>query len=412
MLFYVLISSLSAAFAKDENVLMTEVFEIVVNPPMFNWTYEGKPDQFVYQPSLLNAPDLPSWINYIFSREHHCGFLFGVPPNENNAKIQLEVIALNRKNYETRHEHINIHVSEKLNPAKYQVHIKIDNLDVDNMFEVERMESLKDIFRKVLWKDSQSDLYVTFLSSAITLGARKPLNPSEGEGVVLRLGSQAPFSSELTELQEEVRPLWKTYPCPRDFKRTKVERLFRNSGFHMDWCSFRLVDDNNSLHQAGTNEKLLNSVENDYEDKWETVMKSEVPQRSYLHEFLFTILVPMFVMILLALVLSIILCFHHEGIKDPESEVFFYNLYHICIDYYRSKRLEDAPSTEINQYATIHRATQSLRSLSNNREMTLSPDPMLLSRSHTNSPQSTINRGVHCRPNPPPYVRPKFKPDL
>ncbi|KAJ3626766.1 hypothetical protein MTP99_017238 [Tenebrio molitor] len=96
-------------------------------------------------------------------------------------------------------------------------------------------------------------------------------------------------------------------------------------------------------------------------------------------------------MIFLALVLSIILCFHHEGI---------------------SKRMEDAPQTEINQYATIHRATQSLRSLSNNREMTLSPDPALLPRSHTNSPTSTINRGVHCRPNPPPYIRPKFKPDL
>lgn len=74
--------------------------------------------------------------------------------------------------------------------------------------------------------------------------------------------------------------------------------------------------------------------------------------------------------------------------------------------------MEDAPQTEINQYATIHRATQSLRSLSNNREMTLSPDPALLPRSHTNSPTSTINRGVHCRPNPPPYIRPKFKPDL
>jgi alpha-sarcoglycan len=66
--------------------------------------------------------------------------------------------------------------------------------------------------------------------------------------VVLRLGSQAPFSPELTELQEEVRPLWKaSYPCPRDFKRTKVERLFRNSGFHMDWCSFRLVCTQNQL---------------------------------------------------------------------------------------------------------------------------------------------------------------------
>lgn len=182
LVFPLIFSFLSVVFAKNENVLMTEVFEIVVNPPLFNWTYEGKSDQFVYQPSLLNAPDLPSWINYVFSPQHHCRYLFGVPPSQNNANIQLEVIALNRKTYETRHEHINIHVSEKLNPARYEVHMKIDNLNVDNMFEVERMESLKDIFRKVLWKDSENDLYVTFLSSAIKLGARKPLNPTEGEG--------------------------------------------------------------------------------------------------------------------------------------------------------------------------------------------------------------------------------------
>lgn len=72
--------------------------------------------------------------------------------------------------------------------------------------------------------------------------------------------------------------------------------------------------------------------------------------------------------------------------------------------------MDDASQTQINQYATIHRATQSLRSLSNNREMTLSPDSHL--RSHTNSPTSTVTRGVHCRPSPPPYVRPKFKPEL
>lgn len=37
-IFYTL---LSLALAKQENVLMTEVFEIVIDPPLFNWTYEG-----------------------------------------------------------------------------------------------------------------------------------------------------------------------------------------------------------------------------------------------------------------------------------------------------------------------------------------------------------------------------------
>lgn len=75
-----------------------------------------------------------------------------------------------------------IQVTEKLNPAKHEVQLKIDNLNVEHMFEVERMERLKDIFRKKLWRDSQNDLYVTFLVSAVKLGARLPLNPKEGEG--------------------------------------------------------------------------------------------------------------------------------------------------------------------------------------------------------------------------------------
>lgn len=59
--------------------------------------------------------------------------------------------------------------------------------------------------------------------------------------VVIRLGSSTPFSQELNELQEEVKPLWKLRSCPRDFKRTSVERLFREARFALDWCSFRLV---------------------------------------------------------------------------------------------------------------------------------------------------------------------------
>lgn len=176
------LSILSLVTAKNANVLMTEVFAIPLDPPMFNWTFEGHKNQFMYQASLFNSPDLPSWINYVFSDRHHYGFLYGVPPSNYRSIVPLEIIALNKNTYETKVQILNIVISEKLNQARFEVHMKIDNLNVEDMFDVERMEALKDIFRKQLWKDSDSDLYITLLNSAIELGARKPLNPNEGEG--------------------------------------------------------------------------------------------------------------------------------------------------------------------------------------------------------------------------------------
>lgn len=40
--FFVLLLFLSTSLAAlEKNVLMSEVFEIIIDPPMFNWTYEG-----------------------------------------------------------------------------------------------------------------------------------------------------------------------------------------------------------------------------------------------------------------------------------------------------------------------------------------------------------------------------------
>ncbi|CAG9835667.1 unnamed protein product [Diabrotica balteata] len=399
--------------AKDANVLMTEVFAIPLDPPMFNWTYEGFEEQFVYQASLLNAPDLPSWINYLYSEQHYSGFLYGVPPKINE-NIPLEVVALNKKNYETRVENINIIISEKLNSARYEVLLKIDNINVEDMFDVDRMEALKNVFRKELWKNSAYDLYVTFLNSAVDLGARKPANPREGEGVVIRLGSENSFSTELIELQEEVKPLWKVPQCPRDYKRTSVERYFRDAGFALDWCSFRLVDNNNSaMHHKNGN--LVSDEVDDSETGgvWHSVSKADVPQRRYFNELVVSLIVPFVILIVLGLVLSFLLCFQHDEIED-ESDHYFHNLFHICTDYYydhyiykRASHIDDLTSDQISYAETVHRPVETFRSFSN-RDSTLSPDLC----SHSNSPNSTINRGVHCRPSPPPYVRPKFKSDL
>lgn len=59
--------------------------------------------------------------------------------------------------------------------------------------------------------------------------------------VVVNLGSSSNFSTILYDLEKEISPLQKMNKCPKDFKRTSVERYFRANGFNLDWCSFKLV---------------------------------------------------------------------------------------------------------------------------------------------------------------------------
>lgn len=136
----------------------------------------GRSDQFSYQPSLLNAPDLPSWIHYAYSKKDHHGFLYGVAPKNKKyfqvrhiftstdstgiiiritmiamttMSFQLEIVGLNKHTYETRYKVLDVNVLERENLTKYEVHLKIDNLNVEDMFDRNRTEKLLDIFRSV-----------------------------------------------------------------------------------------------------------------------------------------------------------------------------------------------------------------------------------------------------------------------
>jgi hypothetical protein len=50
------------------------------------------------------------------------------------------------------------------------------------MFEGGTLEKLMGVFKQVLWPESKSDLYLTFLASPIHLGARRPVNPHHSDG--------------------------------------------------------------------------------------------------------------------------------------------------------------------------------------------------------------------------------------
>ncbi|XP_071446057.1 epsilon-sarcoglycan isoform X2 [Hetaerina americana] len=420
---------------RAENVHMTTVFILPIEPSMFNWTLREN-DQFSYRPSLLNAPDLPPWIHYVYSNRQQSGFLYGVPPRDQSG-VELEIVGLDKETYETRRHVVHVNVIEKPDPSRFDVALKIDNLNVEDLFDSPRMDRLLDVFRKRLWRESVSDLHLTFLASAVYLGARRPLRPSEEEGVVLRVGSAHPFSVALLELQEEVRPLWKVGPsCPRDFKRTTVDRLFREEGFALDWCAFRLLeedwdrgDDPTSQPSPSSSHRPAASVgaadakgshpwngimgvhgadggfggrgERD-DDVWQVVPSRQgVPQRSYAKEFIFSILVPTLALLVLVVILSLLLCFHHEGMDDVSSE-YFESVFDIFEDYL-SKRLDETPAVQMVQYEAVHRATRTLRSLSSNRA---SPSPSLASSMTlplSSSPRQTMERGLLHHPNPPPY---------
>ncbi|XP_031842580.1 sarcoglycan alpha isoform X1 [Nomia melanderi] len=399
--------------AIGETVRTTEVFVIPIRPETFEWSSADGRDQFSYQPSLLNAPDLPSWIHYTYSKRDHRGFLYGVAPKDQKY-FQLGIVGLNKHTYETRYKILDMNVLEKENLTKYEVHLKIDNLNVEDMFDRNRTEELLDIFRGKLWKDA-TDLYITFLASAIELGARLPLKPSEGEGVVVRLGSSTPFSQELNELQEEVKPLWKLPSCPRDFKRTSVERLFREARFALDWCSFRLVraerEQQSLQHESARRGPSVNApgfldVFEHSEWRWARSTKASVPSRSYFKEIITSVFVPSILLLVLAALLSTVLCLNHEKMNDPESEEFFvelFNVFHgekaVSDEDRESRTAEGIGSNNIQmvQYAASERGT--LKSLA---AQPSSPNDSLL-----RSPRVSNERcNPYVRPNPPPYTGP------
>ena len=89
MILLITLQLLFIVCVSSENLPATKVFLYPVEPSLFNWS-KRIGDDFTYRASILNAPDLPKWIEYLYSKKHKTGFLFGVPPQDHK---ELEVSA-------------------------------------------------------------------------------------------------------------------------------------------------------------------------------------------------------------------------------------------------------------------------------------------------------------------------------
>lgn len=124
--------------------------------------------------------------------------------------------------------------------------------------------------------------------------------------VIIHLGSTAPFSGRLTDLQEEVRPLYKIASCT--YKRTSVQTIFENAGFKIDWCAFRTVSNEASANKPLGSEKSVSLRQG----KWDPMARTDVPQRNYIDEFAFAIAIPAMILTILVAILSAVLCLYQD----------------------------------------------------------------------------------------------------
>ncbi|XP_067126574.1 epsilon-sarcoglycan isoform X1 [Centruroides vittatus] len=376
----------------------TEAFFLPISKSWFEPLNSATDADIEYQASLLDMPDLPKWMHCRHPNGSDIAFLYGAP--EEAGGVQIEIIALNRNKYETYRKVISFIVEKKKKEARHEVELKFSNLNVEDMFEGERLQQLIKIFENSLWRKShQSDvIYVTMIASAIDVGGRFPVNPREKEGVVVRVGGTDNFSRDLLDLEREIQPLRVLkVPCPRDYKRTSAEHLFRREDFISDWCSFRLVKEEKQQSGYGKPSPSYSSIPLTSDDfRPQTI---SLPRRDFMLDFIVSIVVPAVVVVILLTSLVCVMCCGREGLE---------------------KRNRNTSSVQMNQYNSIQRASNQLCHLSNKRDsfpQSSSTPGSSLPRSRTGSPSSTLPKSNTLRstsrtgtlrgtgpPPPPPYT--------
>ena len=223
-------------------------------------------------------------------------------------------------------------------------------------------------------------------------------------------GSQANFSQDLLNLERETTPLRVLPSCPRNFKRTSVERYFREKGFAIDWCAFRLMTLDNQLSSEDTTAiykelettdndnddpdgQDLNPIPNQYQEHLRSLLygqapipsRNSVPYRNISKEFMYTAIPAALVFLITSLILFALLCFKRRNEPEEEWQAFTESLFLVVKDCFTccnavdqeketQTRLIDSNSTltaidpvRARRASSVQRQTDSLKRLAYSR---------------------------------------------
>ena len=184
------------------------VFVFLITPQHFNMTSTTSTTSssgvLTYRASQRGHPSLPAWVSLHHLQAQQAGLLYGVPPSQ--GQTSLEVLATNTDTFVTSKMVVSLHTQTRAN-NRYQVRLKIDNLNIEDVFDETRKGRLLSLFKTRFWPEAAGDIHLSFAESAIKVGGRRPLKPSSKDGVVVRLGSRHNFSFSLIDLDQETEPL-------------------------------------------------------------------------------------------------------------------------------------------------------------------------------------------------------------
>ncbi|KAG5675824.1 hypothetical protein PVAND_005694 [Polypedilum vanderplanki] len=322
---------------KTEPIYVNEFFTMLITPDLFlpnattstqsssfltSSSSSSQNEQFRYRPSLLGHPSLPNWMSFRIAKRKDFGYLYGsATENYAGRKIDIEIIALNKSNYETSRIVIPMKINFKKAPLN-KIEMKFTNLDFVNLTNVKTVNSLKGIFTKELWPESVDDLSIVFMESATKLGARLPLDPRSSEGVIIHLASDAKLSTRLIELDQEVKPLLKLTTCT--FKKTKAQLFFHKLGFQIDWCAFRIVSQELEYINASTTTTIMKDKNKEdahmlLRKVWNSVTRDDLPERNYSEEIAIAVAIPSVIFSFLVALLTVVLCFQHDKFEHQKS---------------------------------------------------------------------------------------------
>ncbi|KAL5278766.1 SGCE family protein [Megaselia abdita] len=386
--------------ASIEQGTVGEVFVYKITQELFAWsntTKHPKEVEFRFRPTLKDHPELPSWIGYIYSKPHKIGYLYGTPPDKlADKKISLDIVALNKRTYETKAVVLDIWVNSKL-PAPNEIQLKIHNFNLIQLLEPAQITNLMNVFKLDLWTESYKSLKVSFIDSAVNLGGRVPLTPNDKEGVIVHLSSNALFSEKLKDLQEEVRPLYKHSSC--NYKRTSVQKIFENVGFKLDWCAFRIVGKDIApevlYHQQSS---LFHQKASSH---WVGLKKSDVFERNYIDEIAISLAIPGVLFTICLGTLFAVLCLKTEKLHDPHSEHFFHTIFSIFRETSRDSYKQGRSTVQMVQ-CSENQTTTTLKSL-NLRDSNALLDNLSCQSQSPNTSQGNSPGNSYMRPKPPAY---------
>lgn len=68
--------------------------------------------------------------------------------------------------------------------AKHEIYLRINNVNIEDMLDVNRQKALIEIFETYFWPESRGKLYITCLVAAEDIGFRLPVNPNDTAGYI------------------------------------------------------------------------------------------------------------------------------------------------------------------------------------------------------------------------------------